>query len=151
MSANMASERSALVNPSSSCWAMIFSNPSIRKSKLISFCLTSARPLMKSATRNLLLNYGIRGSALKWVKVFLDNCHQSVIVNGSSSEPIPVSSGVPQGSVLGPLLFLIYINDLPMNECQIQRLFANDTALYFTISTSSQSEILQNDLDNLKR
>ena len=44
---------------------------------------------------------GIKGSALKWVKGFLDNCHQSVIVNGSLSEPIPVSSGVPKGSVLG--------------------------------------------------
>ena len=47
-------DRSALVNPSSSCWSMIFSNPSIRKSKLISFCLTSVRPLIKSATRNSL-------------------------------------------------------------------------------------------------
>jgi len=80
-----------------------------------------------------------------------DNRHQSVIVNGSSSEPIPVSSGVPQGSVLGPLLFLIYLNHLPMNVKSKVRLFADDTALYLTISTSSQSEILHKDLDNLER
>ena len=95
-------------------------------------------------------DYGIRGPALKWVKGFLDNRHQSVIVNGSSSEPIPVSSGVPQGSVLGPLLFLIYINDLHMNVKSKVRLFADDTALYLTISISFQSEILQKDLDNFE-
>ena len=64
---------------------------------------------------------------------------------------MPVSSALPQGSVLGPLLFLIYINDLPVNVKSKVRLFADDTALYLTISTSSQSEILQKDLDNLGR
>ena len=88
-------------------------------------------------------DYGIRGSVLKWVKGFLDNCHQSVIVNGSSSEPIPVSSGVPQRCVPGPLLFLIYINDLPINVKSKMRLFADDAALYLTNSTFFQSEILQ--------
>ena len=53
--------------------------------------------------------------------------------------------------MLGPLLFLIYINDLPMNVKSKVRLFADDTALYLTISTSSQSEILKTDLDNLAR
>jgi len=101
-----------------------------------------------------LYDYGIntiRDSALKGVKGFLDNCHQSVIVNGFSSEPIPVSSGVRLASVLGPLLFLMYINDLPMNVKSKVRLFADDTVLYLTISTFSQSEILQKDLDNLER
>ena len=73
------------------------------------------------------------------------------MINGSSSEPIPVSSGEPQGSVLGPLLFIIYRNDLPMNVTSKVRLFADDTALYITTSTSSQSEILQKDIDNLER
>ena len=53
--------------------------------------------------------------------------------------------------MLGPLLFLIYINHLPMNVKSKVKLFADDTALYLTISTSSQSEILQKDLDNLER
>jgi len=57
----------------------------------------------------------------------------------------------PQGSVLGLLLFLIYINDLPMNVKSKVILFADDIALYLTISTFSQSEILQKDLDNLER
>ena len=115
--------------------------------------MTSSKAFDKVSHKQLTLklhDYCIRGPALKWVNGFLDNRHQSVIVNGSSSEPIPVSSGVPQGSVLGPLLFLIYINDLPMNVKSKVRLFADDTALYLTISTSSQSEILQKDLDNLK-
>ena len=53
--------------------------------------------------------------------------------------------------MLGPLLFLIYINDIPMNVKSKVRLFADDTALYLTISTSSQSEIHKKDLENLER
>ena len=56
--------------------------------------------------------------------------NQTVVINGINSEKIPVSSGVPQGSVLGPILFLAYINDLPEQVKSRVRLFADDTALY---------------------
>ena len=93
--------------------------------------------------------YGIRGNALSWIRAFLGNRSQTVVIEGKESGSVPVSSGVPQGSVLGPILFLVFINDLPENLSSQVRLFANDTAVYLTIGGLDDGTVLQNDLDKL--
>ena len=82
----------------------------------------------------LLMNlehYGIRGTSLDWFESYLSNRKQYVSVNGASSDYLIVTCGVPQGSVLGLLLFLIYINDLPLSSSKLAfYLFADDTNIY---------------------
>ena len=95
-------------------------------------------------------HYGIRGHLLKWIQSFLANRSQQVMVEGHASTPAPVTSGVPQGTVLGPLLFLIYINDLPMKVSSTTRLFADDSLLYHRIRSPEDARILQEDLDKLQ-
>ena len=70
--------------------------------------------------------YGIRGSTHKWISSWLSERSQKVVLDGQASDPVPVLSGVPQGSVLGPVLFLIFINDLPENIRSSVRLFTDD-------------------------
>ena len=78
-----------------------------------------------------LQHYGIRGHLLSWIESFLTGRSQKVLVEGKSSSSVPhVASGVPQGTVLGPKLFLLYINDLPNNVSSTTRLFADDSLLY---------------------
>ena len=97
--------------------------------------------------------FGISGPVHQWIQDFLIGREQTVIINGSKSSSITVNSGVPQGTVLGPLLFLIYINDLPncINTGTKVRLFADDCIIYRTIKTEKDSEMLQKDLEELQK
>jgi hypothetical protein len=94
-------------------------------------------------------SYGIKGTTLAWIKSFLFSRRQRVVINGSQSPWSPVISGVPQGTVLGPLLFLLYINDIVAQIDSDIRLFADDCILYRKISSSSDSAKLQKDIDTL--
>ena len=98
---------------------------------------------------NKLNHYGISGSINKWIKVWLTNRIQQVTVDGESSEPVEVGSGVPQGTVLGPLMFLLYINDIGSNVSSTIRLFADDSLLYREVKSDSECQQLQQDLDKL--
>ncbi len=93
--------------------------------------------------------YGIIGKPLAWIKSFLMDRTQEVVVEGERSDMGRVTSGVPQGSVLGPTLFLVYINDLCDNICSTVRLFADDTILYRPIITAADTDILQSDINKL--
>ena len=74
--------------------------------------------------------YGIRGSTHKWITSWLSERSQKVVLDDQASDPVPVLPGVSQGSVLGPVLFLIFINDLPKNIRSSVRLFADDCVFY---------------------
>ena len=96
-----------------------------------------------------LQGYGIDGELLSWIKSFLQGRKMRVQVRGSHSDWVEVLSGVPQGSVLGPLLFLIFVNDIPAWIKSNVRMFADDTKVWTRISTLEDGEVLQNDLNNL--
>ena len=96
-------------------------------------------------------HYGIQGQTLSWIKAFLTGRTQSVVLEGAKSEAVPVISGVPQGTVLGPTLFLLYINDLPLQvSSSTTRLFADDCILYREIDSPADAKLLQHDLDALQ-
>ena len=95
-------------------------------------------------------SYKVSQQITDWVEAYLSNRKQRVLVNGTRSEWEAVSSGVPQGSVLGPVLFLIYINDLPKEVKNCIRLFADDTKLYRTVTTDLDCLSLQQDIDKLE-
>ena len=114
--------------------------------------LDFAKAFDKVPHQRLLLKleyYGIRSNTLQWIGSFLNNRKQCVIVEGVSSNVVPVTSGVPQGSVLGQLLFLIFLNDLPESITSSVKLFADNCLAYRTIHSSNDAIRLQEDLVQL--
>ena len=98
-----------------------------------------------------LQRYGVSEQARRWIASFLSDRTQQVVVEGEASTPRPCSSGVPQGSVIGPALFLVFINDLPDWVKSETRLFADDTIVYRIIKSKPDEEQLQQDLVSLEQ
>ena len=86
---------------------------------------------------------------LNWIKNWQSDRKQAVEIKGEKTEPVSVDSGVPQGSVLGPGLFLYYINDLPSRLWSKVHLFADDAFVYLVIILPKDTETLQEDLNEL--
>ena len=95
--------------------------------------------------------YGIRGPILHWISNFLTQRKMCVVVEGEKSCHVEVGSGIPQGTVLGPLLFLCLINDLPERVDSQIRLFTDDCLLYRPINSMKDHQTLQEDLNNLQK
>ena len=94
-----------------------------------------------------LKSMGIEGKTLKWIQAFLTDRTQKVLVNGKLSSPHKVISGVPQGSVIGPLLFLVLINDIDKDTCHSTiSSFADDTRAMAGLKSELDAFDLQNDL-----
>lgn len=95
--------------------------------------------------------FGIKNTMLQWFKSYLTNRKQCVILKGTKSEYLSIDAGVPQGSVLGPTLFLLYINDLPSGIINNIRLFADDTCLYVASEEMhNKTQSINRDMDLIR-
>ena len=90
-----------------------------------------------------LCHYGVRESLNKWNADFVADRQQEVVLEGTHSSATKVTSGVPQGTVLGPLLFLLYINDMPEKISSTTRLFADNSLVYRIIRSKEDQTLLQ--------
>ena len=100
---------------------------------------------------NKLRSYGLGQNLTSWIANFLTGRTQRVIVEGTYSEWTAVESGIPQGTVLGPILFVLFINDLPDSVRSSCLLFADDAKIYTTVGECSGSNQIQHDLDELDK
>ena len=114
--------------------------------------MTYLRPLIENGIEAyyIIEKYGINENILMWFEDNLNDRNQKVLINGKTSFQKPVSAGVPQGSVLGPLLFLIYINDISDDLTGLAGLFADDTSLSY-LSADKHYYNLKQRLTEIKR
>ena len=128
---------------------------SLNKKKQIDMIILDFAKAFDKVPHNRLIaklsHYGLHTNVINWIKDFLSDRKQRVMIDGKQSSNRDVTSGVPQGTVLGPILFLIFINDIPLKIISRIRLFADDCLLYREIPTghTDQQQILQNDLTEL--
>ena len=95
---------------------------------------------------------GVKGEILDWFKHYLSDRKQRVVLPGAISDWVFIRAGVPQGSILGPLLFLIYINDIVTDICSNIRLFADDTSLYIVVDDPvTAASCINTDPDKISR
>jgi hypothetical protein len=147
------SKKSTLTNllESTRNWSLSFSNTVSNDVIFIDFSKAFDSVVLNKLIFKL-NSYGITGELLAWIKSFLFNREQSVIVEHAVSSPCEVTSGVPQGSVLGPILFILFINDITniCNQDVIVTLYADDVKLYSTASSGDSVFNLQTTLANLQ-
>ena len=93
--------------------------------------------------------YGVTGKILRWIETFLTDRKQRVCGEGSMPNWEDVLSGIPQGSVLSPTFFLVFINDMPDVITSLSNMFADDAEVFRQIATSADTATFQNDLDHL--
>ena len=124
----------------------------IQGSSIHAAVLDFAKAFDKVPHRRLLRklqHYRIQGSLLNWLESFLTKHFQSFVCESRTSSQCLVTSGVPQGTVLGPLLFLLYMNDLPDNVQTSVRLFVDNALLYGIVASDADCD-LQSDLRRLQ-
>lgn len=122
------------------------------RSEVVAILLDFSKAFDSVPHERLLLklqHYGVSGKLLEWIRSFLVGRTQFVSLNGTDSTPLPVQSGVPQGSVLGPLLFLLFINDISSGVDSPVHLFADDSILFRSIKSDDDILALQRDLVTL--
>ena len=127
----------------------------LNKSKVTGLVAIDLKKAFDTVNHRVLLSkldhYGVRQSSLQWFTSYLQDRTQQSFINNTLSHPDVITTGVPQGSILGPLLFIIYVNDLPcaLQKCSVN-MYADDTAFYYSDKDSKAvSSALNEDLENL--